>query len=114
MRQLYGESVLMRIFIGESDKHHGKPLYQELVETLRREKIAGATVFRGILGYGARSHLHTAHILRLSQDMPVVIEVVDTQEHIDRLLPEIEKLIGDGLITVENVKVLRYSASEEA
>ena len=110
MRELNGESVLMRIFIGESDKYQGKPLYQVLVEMLRSEKIAGATVLRGISGFGARSCLHTAHILRLSQDLPMVIESVDTEENIDRILPEIEKVMGDGLITVEKVKVLRYSA----
>ena len=110
MRELDGESVLMRIFIGESDRYQGKPLYHLLVEMLRREKIAGATVLRGILGYGARSHLHTAHILRLSQDMPMIIEVVDTQENVDRILPEIEKFMQGGLITVEKVRVLRYSA----
>lgn len=110
MRELDGESVLMRIFIGESDKYQGKPLYQVLVEMLRSEKIAGATVLRGISGFGARSCLHTAHILRLSQDLPMVIEAVDTEENMDRILPEIEKVMGDGLITVEKVKVLRYSA----
>ena len=111
MRELDGESVLMRIFVGESDKYQGRPLYHVLVEMLRSKKIAGATVLRGILGYGARSHLHTAHILRLSQDMPMVIEVVDTQENIDRVLPEIEKVLEGGLITVEKVRVLRYSAT---
>lgn len=112
MRELDGESVLMRIFIGESDRYQGKPLYQLLVEMMRSEKIAGATVLRGILGYGARSHLHTTHILRLSQDLPMVIEAVDTQENIDRILPQIEKIMGGGLITVEKVKVLRYSARQ--
>ena len=111
MRELDGESVLMRIFIGESDRYQGKPLYHVLVEMLRSEKIAGATVLRGILGYGARSHLHTAHILRLSQDMPMIIEVIDSQDNIDRVLPEIEKLMKGGLITVEKVRVLRYSAT---
>jgi len=110
MRELNGESMLIRIFIGESDKYQGKPLYQALVEMLRHEKIAGATVLRGILGFGARSHLHTAHILRLSQDMPIIIEIIDSQENIDRVLPEIEKMMGDGLITEEKVKVLRYEA----
>ncbi|MCD6359103.1 MAG: DUF190 domain-containing protein [Dehalococcoidia bacterium] len=112
MRNLNGEQVLMRIFVGESDKSQGKPLYQVLVEMLRREKIAGATVFRGILGFGANSHLHTAHILRLSQDLPIAIEVVDSQENIDRILPEIELVMKDGLITVEKVKVLRYTAGQ--
>jgi len=110
MRKLNGEQVLVRIYIGESDKHQGKPLYQYLVEMLKREKLAGVTVLRGILGFGAKSHLHTAHILRLSQDLPIVVEVVDSQENIDRILPEVEKVMGDGLITIENVKVFRYGA----
>lgn len=113
MRKLNGESILIRIFIGESDKYEGKPLYQALTELLRREKIAGATVLRGILGFGARSHLHTAHILRLSQDMPIVIECVDSRENIDRVLPEIEQMMGDGLITEEKVKVLHYEAGSQ-
>ncbi len=113
MRKITGESTLIRIFIGESDKYQGKPLYQALVEMLRHEKIAGATVLRGILGFGAHSHLHTAHILRLSQDMPIIIEVVDSRDDIARVLPEIEKMIGDGLITEEKVRVLRYEASSE-
>jgi PII-like signaling protein len=112
MRKLDGEQVLLRIFIGESDKYQNKPAYQVLVELLRREKMAGATVLRGILGFGASSHMHTAHILRLSQDLPVVIEAVDSQEHIDRVMPQIEGVIGDGLITVEKVRVLRYTAED--
>jgi len=112
MRELDGESVLMRIFIGESDKHDGKPLYQMLVEMLRVEKIAGATVLRGISGFGASSLLHTTHILRLSQDLPMIIEVVDTQENINRVLPEVEKVMEGGLITMEKVKVLRYTAAQ--
>lgn len=111
MRKITGESTLIRIFIGESDKYQGKPLYQALIEMLRREKIAGATVLRGILGFGARSHLHTAHILRLSQDMPIVVEFVDSQDNIDRVLPLVEEMMGDGLITEEKVRVLRYEAN---
>ena len=112
MRKLNGEQVLMRIFIGESDKHKGRPLYRVLVETLRREKLAGTTVLRGILGFGAQSHLHTANILRLSQDLPIVVETIDSQENIDRILPEVEQMIGDGLITIEKVRVLRYHAEQ--
>ncbi|MDP4279696.1 MAG: DUF190 domain-containing protein [Dehalococcoides mccartyi] len=114
MRKLNGESALIRIFIGESDKYQGKPLYQALVEMLRQEKIAGTTVLRGIMGFGAGSHLHTAHILRLSQDMPIVVEAVDSQENIDRILPEVEKMMGDGLITLEKVKVLKYAAGQQS
>lgn len=114
MRQLNGDSVLVRILIGESDTHQGKPLYQVLVEMMKGEKIAGATVVRGILGFGASSHLHAAHILRLSQDLPIVIEAVDSQENIDRIMPKIESMIGDGLITQEKVKVLYYRAKNRA
>ncbi|MCH7479518.1 MAG: DUF190 domain-containing protein [SAR324 cluster bacterium] len=109
MRILDGEQILMRIFIGEADKHGRQPLYRALVELLRREKLAGATVLRGVLGFGAKSHLHTAHLLRLSQDLPMVIEVVETQENIDRVLPQIDGMVGEGLITMEKVRVLRYA-----
>ena len=109
MRILDGEQILMRIFIGEGDKHGQQPLYRALVELLRREKLAGATVLRGVLGFGAKSHLHTAHLLRFSQDLPMVIEVVETQENIDRVLPRIDGMVGEGLITMEKVRVLRYA-----
>jgi PII-like signaling protein len=112
MRKLDGEQVLVRIFIGESDKIDGKPLYQALVEKLRQEQISGATVLRGILGYGARSIIHTANILQLSHDLPVIIEVVDMRENMDRVLPHIEAVIGDGLITMEKVRVLHYGAKD--
>jgi PII-like signaling protein len=108
MDEFKGEQVLLRIFIGESDKHDGKPLYQWLIEMARQEKIRGATVIRGILGFGPASHVHTTHILRLSQDLPIIVEIVDSQENIDRILPSIEKVIGDGLITAEKVRVIKY------
>jgi uncharacterized protein len=108
MRELSGEQVLARVFIGESDKLDGKPLYQALIEMIRHERISGATVIRGILGFGASSHVHTANILRLSQDLPIIIEIIDTQENIDRVLPKIEASMGGGLITMEKVRVLRY------
>jgi PII-like signaling protein len=110
LSELNGESVLVRIFIGESDKYQGRPLYQWIVEALRREGIAGATVLRGVLGFGASSHVHTANILRLSQDLPIVVEFIDSQDNVNRMLPRLEDAMGGGLITVENVKVLRYSA----
>ncbi len=110
MRVLEGQQVLMRIFVGEADRYEHQPLYRALVEMLRRHKIAGATVLRGTLGFGAESHMHTAQLLRLSQDLPVVIEVVDSQEHIDSIMPEIDKMVGDGLITLEKVHVVRYAA----
>jgi PII-like signaling protein len=107
---LSGEGTLLRIFIGESDSWHGKPLYQAIVRRLREEGIAGATVIRAIEGYGARSHLHTARILRLSEDLPLVIEVVDTKEHIERVLPVLDTMVEDGLVTLERVQVITYRA----
>ena len=109
MKEMSGEHILMRIMLGESDKQDGKPTYQALVETLRREKISGATVLRGITGYGAHRHPHTTNILRLSQDLPVVIEVVDSKENIERVLPQIEQAVHGGLITMEKVQVIKYS-----
>jgi PII-like signaling protein len=110
MRVLDGEQVLARIFIGESDRWHHQPLAMALLERLRREGFAGATVFHGIAGFGARSVLHTSHLLRLSEDLPVVIEVVDTQEHIDRLLPILDDMVTEGLVTLEKARVVRYAA----
>jgi len=110
--RLQGEGKLLRIFIGESDKWHGKPLYQAIVEHLRAEGIAGATALRAIEGYGARSHLHTSRILRLSEDLPLVIEVVDTEENIQRVLPVLDDMVADGLVTLERVEVITYRAGE--
>jgi uncharacterized protein len=112
--RLEGEGRLLRIFIGESDRWHGKPLYEEIVALARREGLGGATVLRGIEGFGAKSHLHTARILRLSEDLPVVIEMVDTAEHIDRVLPEIDAMIDEGMMTVERVQVIAYRRSDDA
>jgi PII-like signaling protein len=108
MQEMSGEQVLLRIMLGDSDKHEGKPTYQHIVEMMRKEKISGATVLRGITGYGAHSHPHTANILRLSQDLPVVIEVVDSLENIERVLPQIEAAVHGGLITMEKVRVIKY------
>ena len=105
-----GEGKLVRIFIGESDKHDGKPLYQAIVEMLRSEGMAGATVLRGIEGFGAASHLHTHRILRLSEDLPIVIEAVDRAERIDAILPKLDELVGEGMVTVERVEVIAYRA----
>lgn len=108
MRTLDGDQVLVRIFIGESDQWHHQNLYTALLERLKKEGFAGATVFHGVAGFGARSVMHTTHILRLSEDMPVVIEVVDTQDHIDRLLPILDEMVTEGLVTMEKVHVLKY------
>jgi hypothetical protein len=103
-----GERTLMRVFIGESDKFHGRPLYEALVELFRSKGMAGATVLRGVSGFGAASTLHTDKVLRLSLDLPIIIEVVETQEAIDAILPELDKMIGGGLITLERAKVILY------
>jgi uncharacterized protein len=107
-----GEGKLLRVFIGESDHFEGKPLYQALVERLRHEGMAGATVIRGIEGYGASSHLHTSRILRISEDLPLVVEIVDTAENVDRIIPVVDEMIGDGMVTIETVHVLTYRASK--
>jgi uncharacterized protein len=110
--RLDGEGKLVRIFIGDSDSWHGEPLYEAIVKRMRAEGIAGATVVRGIEGFGASSHLHTARILRLSEDLPLVVEIVDTAEHVDRVLPMLDEMVGDGLVTVERVQVVSYRGSE--
>ena len=98
----------MRIFIGESDKYRGKPLYQYLLEMFRKEGLSGATVFRGIAGFGKKSVLQTTSILRLSADLPIVIEVVDTREKIERIKPIIDEAVKEGLVTEEKVRVFLY------
>ena len=108
-----GERTLMRVFIGESDRvgrgpHKGKPLYMGLLLTLRERGFAGATVIRGIAGFGASARLHTDRVLRLSVDLPLVVEVVETEERIQEVLPELDDLIGGGLVTLEKVRVLLY------
>ena len=108
MHGFKGERVLMRIHIGERDKFHGKPLYQAIVELLRSRHYAGATVFRGIMGFGAHARLHTDKILDLSLDLPIVVECVESEERIESILPELDGMIGGGLITLERAKVIMY------
>jgi len=107
------ESELLRIFIGELDKYDGKPLYEAIVEEARRQCLGGATVFRGPMGYGAHSRMHTAKILRLSEDLPIVIEIVDSTEKIEAFLPDLDKMMDEGLVTVERAKVLVYRHGKE-
>jgi hypothetical protein len=109
--KLEGRGKLLRIFIGESDTWHGKPLYQAIVQRVREEGLAGATVLRGIEGFGASSRIHTARILRLSEDLPLVIEIVDTDQRIDAILPVLDEMLGEGLVTVETVEVITYRGS---
>jgi PII-like signaling protein len=103
---------LLRVFIGENDKHEGLPLYEWIVRTARERGLAGATVLRGHEGFGANSRLHTAKILRLSSDLPIVIEIVDTEEKIESFLPLIDNAVLDGLATVEKVDVRFYRSSK--
>jgi PII-like signaling protein len=109
--KIEGEGKLLRVFVGESDRWHGKPLYQAIVERVRAEGLAGATVLRGIEGFGADSRLHTARILRLSEDLPVVIEIVDSAEQIERIMPILDEMVGEGMVTVERVEVIAYRGS---
>jgi len=110
--KLEGEGKLLRIFIGESDTWHGKPLYEAIVRRVRTEGLAGATVVRGIEGFGKASRIHTTRILRLSSDLPVVIEIVDSAERIDAIMPVLDEMVGEGLVTVEKVHVVAYRAAE--
>jgi uncharacterized protein len=102
------EGMLLRIFIGESDNYQGKALYEQIVLKAREMNLAGATVTRGIMGFGADSRMHTAKLLRLSEDLPVVIELVDTEENLNKLLPFLDEVVEEGLITLEKVRVIKY------
>lgn len=108
MHGLVGERLLMRIHIGERDKWKGRPLYQAIVMLLRERHYAGATVFRGIMGFGPTARLHTDKVLRLSVDLPLVVECVDTEEKINAILPELDQMLDGGLITLEKAKVIAY------
>ena len=106
--QIPKDAVLRRIFMGEADKVGGRPLYECIVMKAREMHLAGATVLRGPMGFGHSSRVHTAKILRLSEDLPLVIEIVDSEERIDAFLPELDRMMGSGLVTLEKVKVLQY------
>ena len=108
-----GERTLMRIHIGESDKWHGKPLHEAIVELLRKEGFSGVTVLRGVGGYGGSSIYHTDKILRLSQDLPVILEIVETTERIEQILPRLDGMVEGGLITLEKVRVILYRAAKK-
>jgi PII-like signaling protein len=104
------DGALLRIFLGESDRWHGRPAYVAIVLAAREAHLAGASVFHGVMGFGAKSRLHTAKILRLSEDLPVLIEIVDSMEKIEAFIPQIDQIVSDGLITIEPVKVIKYRA----
>jgi uncharacterized protein len=103
---------LLRILIGEDDRYKGGPLYEQIVLKARELKLAGATVFKGIMGFGADSLIHTSKILQLSEDMPIVIEIVDTEENINKILPFLDETVRGGLVTMEKAKVIKYSSSK--
>jgi len=107
------ESLLLRIFIGESDRHNGKPLYEAIVLKAREQHLAGATVIRGAMGFGRSSRIHTSKILRLSYDLPLVIEIVDSEEKINAFLPVLDAMVGGGLVTLEKARVIFYRTAKE-
>ncbi len=109
--KLEGDGFLLRIYLGELDKWHHTPLYEAIVLEARKQGLAGATVLRGPMGFGAHSQLHTAKILRLSEDLPVLIEIVDKEDKINAFLPELDKMLGDGLVTLEKVRIITYRAT---
>lgn len=106
------EAELLRIFIGESDRYQGRPLHETIVLEARKRGMAGATVLRGIMGFGADSRMHTAKILRLSEDLPIIVEIVDSPERIAEFLPDLDKMMDEGLITLERARVIAYRHSK--
>lgn len=106
------EGMLLRVFIGETDNHNGKALYEQVVLKARELNIAGATVMRGLMGFGADSRMHTAKLLRLSEDLPIVIEMVDTEQKLNSILPFLDEVVTEGLITLEKVRVIKYRHSK--
>jgi uncharacterized protein len=110
---LPSESRLLRIFIGESDRHGGRPLYEAIVLKARESGLAGATVLRSPMGFGAASRIHTSKILRLSEDLPIIVEIVDEESKIDAFLPALDSMLGSGLVTLETVRVLHYRHGKE-
>ncbi len=105
------EGKLLRIFVGEADRWEGQPLYEAIVLEAKRQGLAGATVLKGCMGFGCKSHLHTAKLLRLSEDLPIVIEIVDSEEKIAKLLPKLDGMVQEGLVTLEKVQVVMYRAN---
>lgn len=111
--KIEGMGLLARIYVGESDHWHGRPLYEAIVHLVRERGLAGATVLRGIEGFGARQHVHTTRILSLSSDLPVLIEVVDEEAKVRAILPELDAMVRDGLITLERVEIVVYRATAD-
>lgn len=110
MTAIPGEGYLLRVFVGESDRHGHHPLYEAIVMKAREAGLAGATVLRGVMGFGRHSVLHTAKVLRLSEDLPMVVEIVDSLEKIEAFIPHLDRMVQDGMVTLEKVRVLQYRA----
>ena len=106
--KLPNEGLLLRVFLGETDSYKGKPLYEAIVLKARELNLAGATVLRGIMGYGAHSRIHTAKVLRLSEDLPLIVEIVDSEEKINKILPFLDESVKEGLITLEKLRIIKY------
>lgn len=107
------EGKLLRIFIGESNKWHGRPLYDEIIRLAREKGMAGATAIKGFIGFGAKSHMHTTKLLRLSEDLPVIVEIVDSEEKINQFLPHLDEMVTEGLVTLEKASVVMYRAEKQ-
>lgn len=108
------DGKLLRIFVGEADRWESQPLYEAIVLEAKRQGLAGATVLKGFMGFGCKSHLHTAKLLRLSEDLPIVIEIVDSEDKIGRFLPKLDEMVWEGLITLEKAQVVMYRANKSA
>ena len=104
------DGKLLRIFIGEADKYNGKPLYEEIDLLAKKNKLAGATAIKGFMGFGCKSHMHTANLLRLSEDLPIIVEIVDSEEKINQFIPQLDAMVKEGLITLEKANVIMYRA----
>jgi hypothetical protein len=106
------DGKLLRIFIGEQDKWNGQPLYEAIIHLAKKQGMAGATAIKGFIGFGAKSHMHTAKLLRLSEDLPIIVEMVDSEEKINQFLPQLDEMVKDGLITLEKANVIMYRAEK--
>lgn len=110
--KLFEEGLLLRVFIGERDSYQGRPLHEQIVKKAKELDLAGATVLRGMMGFGAHSRVHTSSLLRLSADMPLVVEIVDSEAYINRLLPHLDEMMTEGMVTLEKVQVLKYGRQQ--
>ena len=111
--KLEPEGKLLRVFVGEADRWNGRPLYEEIVLLAKKEKMAGATVIKGCMGFGCKSHMHTTKLLRLSEDLPIIVEIVDEEKKISDFLPKLDPMIKEGLVTIEKATVLMYRGGED-